>query len=386
MNIPAIHILWTSKWGRPTNTEHHLWKIQDTHPKLTSWQINRAVSNAKALEALLKSSPADSHLALAPFYNVHGKGVRDTMKMIAENYTRLRLLHTSRLSVDYILAYRKWGNLQNMRHVVTHTQAILQTKAGWATHWLQQNLAKIWDENTAAGLDFLLSADPRNDTTIAISTPWQWRDWDSEFLERINQFGPENNHTYFGLFWLNGSAIWIPLQESGENPEKIQFGVIELTDAPWSLAHALRSISAEGKHIHSIMSFPQDSGKVLFVIAYNEWTWDSESSVACWNGSISETYDENTQVVPYKYRLSIPNARWSLGRALGSISHLINIRSIESIWTSRENADFEIIIAEQSSTTEDTLSYLEEILTRLDFYPQSSHAEEPDHILHTLRN
>lgn len=380
-----IHLLWTSEWGRPTNTEHHLWQIQATHPELTSWQITRAASNAKALQALLQSDPTDKHLTLAPFYNVHGKGVRDTMKMIAENYTRLQLLHTSRLSVDYILAYRKWENLQNMRHVVTHTQAILQTKAGWQKHWLRQDLTKIWDENTAAGLGFLLSNDPRRDSTIAISTPWQWRDWDSELLERINQFGPENNHTYFGLFWIKGSDVWLSLAENLENPEDIQFGVIELTDIQWSLAHALQVISAEGKNVHSIMSFPQASGKVLFVIAYNEQSWNGELSTY-WNGSIAETYGEDKEVMPYKYRLSIPNTRWSLGRALWSISHLIDIRSIESIWTSRENADFEIIVTEKSYTSEDTLSYLEEILSRLDFSYQSSHSKKWDHTLHTLRN
>ena len=168
-----IHLLWTSDWGRPTNTEYQLRQIGLTHPELNTWQITRAESNAKALQSLLEANSADKSLALTPFYNVHGKDVKDTMKMIAENYTRLRLLHTSRLSIDYILAHNRWKSLQDMRHVVTHTQAILQTKSRWHKRWLPWNLIKIGEENTAAGLDFLRSNDPRKDSTIAISTPWQ---------------------------------------------------------------------------------------------------------------------------------------------------------------------------------------------------------------------
>ena len=380
-----IHLLWTSEWGRPTNTEHQLRQIRLTHPELNNWQITRAESNAKALQSLLEGNSADKSLALSPFYNVHGKGVKDTMNMIAGNYTRLRLLHTSRLSVDYILAHSRWKSLQDMQYVITHTQAILQTKSGWHNRWLSWNLIKIGEDNTAAGLDFLRSNDPRKDSTIAISTPWQWRDGDSEFVEKIDHFGPENNHTYFGLFWLKDSDIWLPLTEKIENPENIQFGVIELDDNPWSLARALGSISAEGKNIHSIMSFPQAAWKVLFVIAYNEEVWTNESPSVAWNGSITETYSNN-EITPYKYRLSIPNNRWSLGIALESISHLIDIRSIESIGTSRENADFEIIVAQQSNPSEEILSHLAAILSQIDFSSRYSQSSGRDYILHTLRN
>lgn len=305
--------------------------------------------------------------------------------MIAKNYTRLRLLHTSRLSVDYILAHRKWTELANMLYVATHDQAILQTRPGWHRYWLPRNLTPVGENNTAAGLDFLLGDDPRREHTVAISTPWQWRDRDSEELQKLTWFGPANNHTYFGLFWLKDSDTWLSLTENIENPENIQFGVIELDDIQGSLANALDSISAEGKNIYSIMSFLQVSWKVLFVIAYNERGWIDESSPVASSGSIREM-SFNNEIIPYKYRLSIPNNRWSLGRGLGSISHLINIRSIESIGTSRDNADFEIIVARWRESSQDTLSSLETILTQVNFSAQSSSGAKSDHILYTLRN
>lgn len=380
-----VHLLWTSEWGRPTNTEHHLRQLQAIHPELQASEIVRAKSNALALQALLESNSSDNSLTLAPFYNVHGKGVKDTMKIIAENYTRLRLLHTSRLSVDYILAYRKWRKLQDMRYVVTHTQAILQTKSRWQNHWLPSILEKIWDENTAAGLDFLHSDDPRVERTIAISTPWQWKKSDEEILTRVDNFGPENNHTYFGLFWLRWSDVsTIITPREDENPEDIQLGVIELDDVPWSLANALESISAKGRNIHSIKSFPQNSGKVLFVIAYNEWIREEASHIIIsWPALITEMYDIKNDVIPNKYRLSIPNHRWSLGKALRSIAHLINIRSIESIWTSRTNCDFEIEVV---NWTDEILASLNDVLSKLDFNTPLIKDRNTDYKLHTLNN
>jgi prephenate dehydratase len=365
--MSTIHILGTSTWGRPTNTEHHLRELRRTHPELTQWDIVRADSNAKALETLLRSDPKDNDISLAPFYNVHGKWVHDTMKMIAENYTRLRLLHISRLSVDYILAYHNGASLGQIKQVVTHEQAILQTQKYWWKHWIPNNLQKTWNNNTAAWLDFLIN-NPNATDTIAISTPWQWRESDWEVLTRVDSFWPEDNHTYFGIFWLKDSDIWT-IAEGGntENPEWIEFWVIELEDSQWSLAHALENIAYNWKDIHSIMSFPQNNGKVIFVVAYSAINWEKTINPTTWKATISESYDKDNKEKPYIYRLSIPNIRWSLWRTLGVISQLVDIRSIESIWTSREDVDFIISIAPQTSDTNEILTSIKSILEAIEY-------------------
>ena len=380
-----VHLLWTSEWGRPTNTEHHFSQLRQIDSTLNKWQITRARSNADALQSLLASNKEDGNISIAPFYNVHGKWVRDTMKTIAENHTSLKLLHISRLSVDYILAHLKWTNLADTNYVASHDQAILQTRGWWSGHGLPRNLKKIWDNNTAAWLDLLTGGDERSAHTLAISTPWQWRESDGWILDRVDNFGPPNNHTYFGIFWLRWVELWEDIfhQQEVENPEGIEFWVIELDDSPGSLANALLSIADEGKNIHSIMSFPQSSGKVLFVIAYDEQTTLDTSPTNKISWSITEVHS-NSEVIPYKYRLSIPNSRWSLGRVLKSISHLIDIRSIESIGTSRENTDFEIKITEKSSSSKDILAHLESIISQINFYSTPPKVEKWNHTLYTL--
>lgn len=366
--MSTIHLLWTSEWGRQTNTEHHLSQLKATHLWLSQWDIARANSNAKALEALLSSDAEAKNIALAPFYNVHGKWVRDTMKMIAENYSRLRLLHVSRLSVDYILAYHNGASLRQIQQVVTHEQAILQTQKYWWKHWIPNNLQKTWENNTAAWLDYLID-NPGAINTIAISTPWQWRESDSGILTRIDNFWPENNHTYFGIFWLKDSDTWTTLeQKDTDNPEWIEFWVIELEDTQWSLAHALEDIGSNWKNIHSIMSFPQSNGKVLFVVAYSIDNWDAPNISPHTRATISEVYDDKNNEKSYTYRLSIPNSRWSLWRILSAIKHLVDIRSIESVGTSRDDADFIIEIAEQWDSGE-LLSSIQSILENMNYSP-----------------
>lgn len=365
--MSTIHLLGTSDWGRTTNTEHHLSKLKATHPWLSQWDIARANSNAKALDALLRSNPENNDMSLAPFYNVHGKWVRDTMEVIAKNYTRLRLLNISRLSVDYILAYRKWGDPSKMQQVVTHEQAILQTKKNWTTHNIPTHLKRVWDNNTAAWLDYLIKRPDATDT-IAISTPWQWKESDWGVLTRVDNFWPQDNHTYFGIFWLRDSNIWgITEGENTENPEWIEFWVIELEDTQWSLAHALEDIGSKWRNIHSIMSFPQDGDKVIFVVAYSIDKWDISDVPPHAKATISEVYDNQNNEKPYIYRLSIPNSRWSLWRILGAMSHLINIRSIESIGTSRDDADFTITIDPARLDTSEILVSIQNILVAMEY-------------------
>lgn len=382
-----IHLLWTSEWGRQTNTEYHLWKMQEAHPELKSWEIARAQSNALALKALLESKPEDSTISLAPYYNVHGKWVKDTMEVIAKNYSRLKLLHISRLQVDYILVHRHWIPLADMKYVVSHEQAIAQTRKWWNSRGLPSSINQIWGNNTAAGLDFLLSDDSRVNSTIAISTPWQWRRSDGWILTRTDNFGPEENHTYFGIFWLKDSDINLPFNEASEdNPDRIEFWVIELDDTAWSLARALANISASGKNIHSIKSFPQGQ-RVLFVIAYSKIaSWTSETSLKNKRPIISEII-ERDEIKPYYFMLSIPNTRWSLGITLSSFSHLVNIRSIESIGTSREDADFIIEVAPWNISSEDLLSYIEEIIEKINYTQVSQKwTNSNTHKFHTLQD
>ncbi len=383
-----IHLLWTSAWDRPTNTEYQHSELTRIHPSLSQWDITRAQSNAKALEALLNSNSEDNNISLAPFYNVHGKWVRDTMKMIAENYTRLKLLHVSRLSVEYILAHSTWANLSKMSRVVTHDQAILQTRQNWGTHGIPSNLTKTWGNNTAAWLNFLID-NPTATDTIAISTPWQWRESDGWVLTRVDNFGPKNNHTYFGIFWLKDSDIPdIGKENNTENPEWIEFWVIELEDNKWSLAHALENIASQWKNIHSIMSFLQNNGKVIFVVAYSIDNWETSSISPAARARIYEVHDEKNNMKLYTYRLSIPNSRWSLGRTLGAISHLVDIRSIESIGISREDADFIISVAGNRGSSDEIRASIESMLDNLDYFVKRKVGDQTnwEYTFNTLKN
>lgn len=359
--MSPIHLLTSDT--RPTNTQWH-WK------NLTWWnnsntQTSWAPSNALAIAGLCENG----WLAFVPYYNVLGKSVRDTMQAIAENHALLKLHKITRMRIEYVLAMRKWVPTSDITDVYSHPQAILQTKDEREKIIPRAN--EQHTKSTAAWLDTILDPLNSNKNFSAITTPFQIHSHEINLLDRIDNFGPANNYTYFALLWLKGSDVTIPIlwgfPDHTLMEESIKFWVITIADYPWSLCDALKRITEQSINIMSIMSFLQPDGKVIFTIAYQEeeqnvWIYPTNNK----KPTIHDLKSQDNQ--QFSATIHIPtNVHGSLYNTLHLLRNTINLQEITSIGTGMDTVDFEITFSLISGSSSENLE--NNINTILHGYP-----------------
>lgn len=315
----------------------------------TSW-------NAQAILNLCETG----WLALVPYYNVLGKSVTDTMQAIAEKYQLLKLHRITRMRIEYILAMRQWTSVETITDVFSHPQALLQTtkERQEIIPYAQSQHAK----STADWLEIILNAKNEGKNTAAITTPFQILPWENEKLSVINNFGPDNNHTYFALLWLRDLEIEIPELINSQNhtimsEDAIKFGVLTIPNYPWSLCDALGKISTHDINIMSIMSFPQSDNTVIFTIAYsNEQLTRNNFSIKKNKAKpvINQIQSKNNQ--DFSAIIHIPtNTPGSLYNTLHLLRNTINLQEITSIGTGMDTVDFEITFSLISAVSSENL-------------------------------
>ena len=347
--MTAIHLLSSDR--RLTNTQWHLesllWNMPSLQTQGTSW-------NAQAILNLCETG----WLALVPYYNVLGKSVRDTMQAIAEKYQLLKLHRITRMRIEYILAMKQWTSLETITDVFSHPQALLQTtkERQEIIPYAQSQHAK----STADWLEIILNGKNEGKNAAAITTPFQILPWENEKLSIINNFGPDNNHTYFALLWLRDLEIEIPELINSQNhtimsEDAIKFGVLTIPNYPWSLCDALGKISTHDINIMSIMSFPQSDNTVIFTIAYsNEQLTRNNFSIKKNKAKpvINQIQSKNNQ--DFSAIIHIPtNTPGSLYYTLLLLKDIIDLQEISSIGTGMDTVDFEIKFSLRSGTGDD---------------------------------
>jgi prephenate dehydratase len=105
--------------------------------------VIRVASNSAALQALIENNPTGFCLALVPIENTYGGKISDTRASLEFYREKLKCIYISRLHIKYILTHRRNIPVESMTHIVTHEQAILQTKDTWDQYSLPKALIKI---------------------------------------------------------------------------------------------------------------------------------------------------------------------------------------------------------------------------------------------------
>ncbi len=378
-----VHLL--SSDSRPTNTQWHWSHL--TWNNSATLQTHWTSSNAASIMELRENG----WLAFAPYYNVLGKSVKDTMEAIAENYTILQLHSITRMQIEYVLAMRKWVEPHEVTEVYSHLQALVQTTEVRKTTIPD---AKPKSTNTtAAWLEFILRAENAWKPIAAVTTPFQILSGEWEQLTVHENFWPNNNNTYFALLWLKDADVRIPHLINSPNhevmsEEVIRFWVLTIPDYPGSLCDALWKIAEHGINIMSIMSFPQSDGTVIFTIAYKSEQLPSDNSLIRINEK-KPVIDQMQSIdnAQFSARIHIPNnSTGSLHRTLNSLKEAINLQEITSIGTWVDTVDFDIKFSLLSISTDDIGNKLNKLLLDSSSTPNIIHptTEEIRTILHNL--